>query len=80
MNEIVTLPNVNSGSQIRDVPANMADRLIVALDVSSPSEAEALVNKLDGVVSFFKIGLWLLFAEGTDALIDSLVKKKRTYS
>lgn len=61
--------------KLRDVPENMAERLIVALDVRSPHEAEALVDKLDGVVSFFKIGLWLLFAEGTDALIDKLIKR-----
>jgi orotidine-5'-phosphate decarboxylase len=63
--------------KLRDVPENMAERLIVALDVRSPPEAEALVNKLDGVVSFFKIGLWLLFAEGTDALIDKLIKREK---
>jgi orotidine-5'-phosphate decarboxylase len=62
---------------MRDVPLNMADRLIVALDVRSPSEAEDLTERLDGVVSFFKIGLWLLFAVGTDALIDRLVAKKK---
>ena len=44
------------------------------LDLPTPSDAEALVNKLDGVVSFYKIGLWLLFAEGTDQLIDKLIK------
>jgi orotidine-5'-phosphate decarboxylase len=74
MHGIVALPTVTDETKMRDVPARMADRLIVALDVSSPSQAEALVNKLDGVVSFFKIGLWLLFAEGTDALIDKLVR------
>jgi len=52
----------------------MADRLIVALDVRSPDEARRIVRELDGAVSFFKIGLWLLFAEGTDRLIDDLVK------
>ena len=39
----------------REVPERMADRLIVALDVRSPAEAEELVQRLDGVVSFFKI-------------------------
>jgi orotidine-5'-phosphate decarboxylase len=64
-------------SATREVPENMADRLIVALDVSSPEEAEQLVAKLDGVVSFFKIGLWLLFAKGTDKLIDNLIKTNK---
>jgi orotidine-5'-phosphate decarboxylase len=62
---------------MRDVPENMADRLIVALDVRRPSEARELVHKLDGIVSFFKIGLWLLFAEGTDALIDALIAQRK---
>jgi len=62
---------------MRDVPANMTDRLIVALDVPSPSEAEELTERLDGVVSFFKIGLWLLFAKGTDALIDRLIARNK---
>jgi orotidine-5'-phosphate decarboxylase len=57
----------------RDIPPNMTDRLIVALDVRSPDDARALVKKLDGIVSFYKIGLWL-FAEGTDKLIDELIK------
>jgi orotidine-5'-phosphate decarboxylase len=61
----------------REVPENMADRLIVALDVSSPEKAEQLVAKLDGVVSFFKIGLWLLFAEGTDKLIEKLIRENK---
>ena len=60
---------------MRDVPEKMADRLIVALDVPSVIEAERLIDKLDGVVSFYKIGLWLLFADGSDKLIDSLIAK-----
>lgn len=61
----------------RDVPVEMADRLIVALDVDRPDKAQDIVARLDGVVSFFKIGLWLLFAEGTDRLIDTLIRDKK---
>jgi orotidine-5'-phosphate decarboxylase len=57
----------------RDVPTSMAERLIVALDVPDSSEARRLTEKLDDVVSFYKIGLWLLFADGTDKLIDDLI-------
>jgi orotidine-5'-phosphate decarboxylase len=57
----------------RAVPDRVEDRLIVALDVPSIVEARALVAGLDGVVSFFKIGLWLQFASGFDRLIDELV-------
>lgn len=59
---------------MREVPDNMAERLIVALDVSTPEQARELISKLDGIISFYKIGLWLLFAEGTDKLIDDLIK------
>jgi orotidine-5'-phosphate decarboxylase len=61
----------------RDVPDRIEDRLIVALDVPSIGEAVALVEKLDGVVSFFKIGLWLQFAAGFDGLIDELLNKDK---
>lgn len=66
--------SIRTSANVRDIPANMAERLIVALDVSSPDDAKELIKKLDGIVSFYKIGLWLLFAEGTDKLIDDLVK------
>lgn len=51
----------------------MADRLIVALDVPAVTAARELVRRLDGVVSFYKIGLWLLFAPGAEGFIDELV-------
>lgn len=40
------------------------DRLIVALDVPSVSEAEGLVDRLGDSVSFYKVGLQLVFAGG----------------
>jgi len=42
------------------------DRLIVALDVPSVREAEALVARLGETVSFYKIGYQLAFAGGID--------------
>ncbi len=60
------------------IPTNMAERLIVALDVRSPDDARAVVKKLDDIVYFYKIGLWLLFAEGTDKLIDELIKNGKS--
>lgn len=57
----------------RDVPARMADRLIVALDVPTVAQARELVAKLNGIVSFYKIGMWLLYAPGTEAFIDELL-------
>ena len=65
---------LRNASNRRDVPADMAERLVVALDVENPEDARAIVSRLDGVVSFYKIGLWLLFARGTDTLIDDLIR------
>jgi len=58
---------------VRDVPEAMADRLIVALDVPTIERAEQLVGQLDGIVSFFKVGLWLLYAPGAERFIDGLI-------
>jgi orotidine-5'-phosphate decarboxylase len=66
---------MTAASFSREVPERIEDRLIVALDVPSIGEARALVGKLDGVVSIFKVGLWLQFVSGFDGLIDELIAK-----
>ena len=48
------------------------DRLIVALDVPTAEEARRLVSQLDGVVSFFKVGLELFVSAGPE-LVRALV-------
>jgi orotidine-5'-phosphate decarboxylase len=68
---------MSSMTPSREVPEAIEDRLIAALDVPSIGEARSLVDKLDGVVSFFKIGLWLQFAAGFDRLIDELIEKDK---
>ena len=55
------------------VPMDTQDRLILALDVPDIPAARALVKTLDGVVSFFKVGLTLQLAEGVEAFIRSLI-------
>ena len=67
------LPFPHPKDQPLPTPPNIADRLILALDVPTVAEARALVAELDGHVSFFKIGLWLLFQPETDRLIDDLI-------
>jgi orotidine-5'-phosphate decarboxylase len=57
---------------IRDLPSDMKDRLIVALDLDSVAAAREMVRRLDGVASFFKVGLGLLFVPGVNDLIASL--------
>jgi orotidine-5'-phosphate decarboxylase len=57
----------------RPVPGRIADRLIVALDLPDVGAARAMAERLEGIVSFFKLGLWLIFAPGFDRLVDELV-------
>lgn len=45
---------------------NVADKIIVALDVSTKSRALELVEQLRSEISFFKIGLQLYTAEGSE--------------
>jgi orotidine-5'-phosphate decarboxylase len=45
---------------------NPRDRLIVALDLPSVAEAEAMIAKLGNAVSFYKIGYQLGFAGGLE--------------
>jgi orotidine-5'-phosphate decarboxylase len=52
-------------------PRDARDRLIVALDISTVGEARRLVEKLDNAVSFYKIGMQLVFAGGL-ALVEEL--------
>lgn len=55
------------------IPAS--DRLIVALDRPDRAQAEELIDQLGATVSFYKIGLELLFAGGLD-LARSLKKQE----
>ncbi|BBK34735.1 orotidine-5'-phosphate decarboxylase [Stella humosa] len=48
------------------------DRLIVALDLPTVAEAEAMVRRIGPAAGFYKIGLQLLFAGGID-LVRRLV-------
>jgi orotidine-5'-phosphate decarboxylase len=45
---------------------NAKDRLIVALDMPAVEEAQRLVAKLGNAVSFYKVGLELLFSGGLE--------------
>ena len=45
---------------------NVADKIIVALDVATKEKALELVEQLRGDISFFKIGLQLYTAEGPE--------------
>ena len=51
---------------------NARDRLVVALDVATPADASALVDRLAGLVGMFKVGSQLFTATGPD-FVRSLV-------
>ena len=70
-------PVLPSQATFRALPARMADRLIVALDVPGVDRARDLLARLDGAASFFKLGYWLAFAEGVDRLIADLTRDGR---
>lgn len=54
-------------------------RLIVALDVPNLGAARRLVMRLDDRVSFYKIGLELLFAGGLDFAVELKSQGKRVF-
>jgi orotidine-5'-phosphate decarboxylase len=56
------------------MPQRAGDRLIVALDTDDVDAARDMVQALDGLVDFFKIGLVLQLAAGTQDFIDELLR------
>ena len=48
----------------RDTRASADPRLILPLDLPTRADAERLIERLDGAVTFYKIGLQLLASEG----------------
>ena len=55
---------------------NAAERLIVALDVESVTEARKIVDQLADTISFFKIGLALQWDKGLRDFMDELLNKR----
>ena len=47
-------------------PADIRDRLIVALDLPDAAQARAMVERLGDTVSFYKIGMELVYGGGLD--------------
>ncbi|MFM7084452.1 MAG: orotidine-5'-phosphate decarboxylase [Hyphomicrobium sp.] len=58
---------------------SVRDSLIVALDMPSVEEAQRLVAKLDQTISFYKVGLELLFAGGLELAQSLKVHGKRIF-
>ena len=61
------------------MPVNASDRLIVALDVPSADDAGKLVVQMDGVVSFFKVGLELYTSAGPEFVRGLVSQKKKVF-
>ena len=61
------------------VPGEIADRLIVGLDVPTLAEAEAAVRSLESIVSFYKIGYQLAFAGGLDFARELAAEGKKIF-
>lgn len=57
----------------------LADRLIFALDYGSAEEAREMVDRLEGVVQFFKIGLTLQFAGGLELAKELIAEGKKVF-
>ncbi len=55
------------------MPLNPRDRLIVALDLPTVRDAEAMVERLGDSVSFYKVGYQLAFASGL-SFADTLAR------
>lgn len=55
------------------------DRLIVALDMPTVEEARLLINKLGDSVSFYKVGLELMFSGGLDLAQELKHHGKRVF-
>jgi orotidine-5'-phosphate decarboxylase len=70
----VKLPDLDTADTRASAPG-VRERLIVALDVSSGAEALALVERLENLVQWFKVGLELYLAEG-----NSIIHKVRERS
>jgi orotidine-5'-phosphate decarboxylase len=55
-------------------PTSVNDRLIVALDVETPADAERMADRLQGLVTRFKIGSQLFTAAGPRA-VETIQKR-----
>ena len=60
-------------------PADIRDRLIVALDVGSVAEAERAVETLGDSVTFYKVGMQLAFSGGLGFASDLAASGKKVF-
>lgn len=63
----------------RTMQTDAKDRLIVALDFDSCEKMKALVAELEGLVSFFKVGIELQLSEGMSPVNYLVSKGKKVF-
>jgi orotidine-5'-phosphate decarboxylase len=66
-------------SETRPSPKSPQERVIVALDVSSMREALQIVSELEGLITFYKVGLELLMSGEMTNLLKELVRGKKVF-
>ena len=70
----ISMRNETTASPANDLRALARQRLIVALDVPDAASAAALVDRLEGTCSWFKVGLELFVASGP-AVLEPLLNR-----
>lgn len=73
------LDNARKTERCARAMTDARDKVIMALDVPSPAQALALVRDLEGVITFYKLGLELLMAGGLEGLLRELSGKHRLF-
>ena len=76
---IATSTITTSGSADHFAPRDARDRCIVALDLPDVGAAKALVGDLGEAVTFYKIGMQLVFAGGLDLIAPLTAAGKRVF-
>ena len=61
------------------LPTSLPNPIIVALDVESATDAEALVTRIGPRVNFYKVGMELYAAAGMDFARDLLAERKQVF-
>ena len=72
-------PMTAAGAADRFRPRDARDRCIVALDLPNVGTAQALVSDLGDAVTFYKIGMQLVFAGGLDLIAPLIAAGKRVF-
>src|SRR6266567_194704 len=79
MMEVPAARAIKFATRRNQMQVDARERLIVALDCDSISKATAFVEELEGLVSFFKVGIELQLAEGMSAVEYLKSKGKRIF-